>query len=99
MALEEENKTLAEQNSKLEAQVTEQAEEIQILSDTVSQKVQSESELSATLEKQSLPTEFPLTGSASMEEVTEDRIMLAIDPLNYFFHYRHRRYCSFSLNT
>ena len=64
VALEEENKTLAEQNSKLEAQVTEQAEEIQILSDTVSQKVQSESELSAALEKQSLPTE-------SMEEVTE----------------------------
>lgn len=50
MALEEENKTLSEQNSKLEEQVTEQAEEIQILSDTVSQKVQSESELSATLE-------------------------------------------------
>ena len=71
MALEEENKTLSEQNSKLEEQVTEQAEEIQILSDTVSQKVQSESELSATLEKQSLPTEFPLTGSASMEEVSE----------------------------
>lgn len=71
VALEEENKTLSEQNSKLEAQVTEQAEEIQILSDTVSQKVQSESELSATLEKQSLPTEFPLTGSASMEEVTD----------------------------
>ena len=70
MALEEENKTLSEQNSKLEEQVTEQAEEIQILSDTVSQKVQSESELSATLEKQSLPTEFPLTGSASMEEVS-----------------------------
>ena len=63
--------TLSEQNSKLEEQVTEQAEEIQILSDTVSQKVQSESELSATLEKQSLPTEFPLTGSASMEEVSE----------------------------
>ena len=75
VALEEENKTLAEQNSKLEAQVTEQAEEIQILSDTVSQKVQSENELSATLEKQSLPTEFPLTGSASMEEVTEGEPM------------------------
>ena len=75
VALEEENKTLAEQNSKLEAQVTEQAEEIQILSDTVSQKVQSENELSATLEKQSLPTEFPLPGSASMEEVTEGEPM------------------------
>ena len=71
VSLEEENKTLAEEKSRLEAQVTEQAEEIQILSDTVSQKVQSESELSAALEKQSLPTEFPLTGSASMEEVTE----------------------------
>ena len=67
VALEEENKTLAEQNSKLEAQVTEQAEEIQ--------KVQSENELSATLEKQSLPTEFPLTGSAFMEEVTEGEPM------------------------
>ena len=75
VALEEENKTLTEQNNKLEAQVTEQAEEIQILSDTVSQKVQSESELSAALEKQSLPTEFPLTGSASMEEVTEGEPM------------------------
>lgn len=71
VALQEENKTLAEQNSQLESQVTEQAEEIQILSDTVNQKVQSENELTATLEKQSLPTEFPLTGSASMEEVTE----------------------------
>ena len=75
VALEEENKTLTEQNNKLEAQVTEQAEEIQILSDTVSQKVQSESELSAALEKQSLPTEFPLTGSASMEEATEGEPM------------------------
>ena len=71
VALEEENQTLTEQNNRLEAKVTEQEEEIQILSDTVSQKVQSESELSATLEKQSLPTEFPLTGSASMEEITE----------------------------
>ena len=37
--------------------------------------MQNENELSATLEKQSLPTEFPLTGSASMEEVTEGEPM------------------------
>ncbi len=45
--------------------------QIQILSDTVNQKVQSESELTALLERQSMPTEFPLTGSASMQEVAE----------------------------
>ena len=40
--------------------------------------MQSENELSATLEKQSLPTEFPLTGSASMEEVTDCEPMFII---------------------
>lgn len=46
-------------------------EQIMILSMTVSQKTQSENELRREIEKQSLPTEFPLTGRTNMEEVTE----------------------------
>ena len=69
--LELQNQELAERNALLESQVAEQKEQIQILSDTVNQKVQNESELSEQLERQSTPTEFPLSGSATMEEVTE----------------------------
>lgn len=65
------NEELQAQKSSLEAQVAEQAEEIQILGDTVSQKVQAETELSETIEAQSIPSEYPLTGSASMEELTD----------------------------
>ena len=61
----------ASRRSHEQVMALEEENKSQILSATVSQKVQSESELSATLEKQSLPTEFPLTGSASMEEVSE----------------------------
>ncbi len=46
-------------------------EKIMILSRTVTQKTQSENELRQEIEKQSLPTEFPLTGKTSMEEITE----------------------------
>lgn len=62
---------LEEEKQELEAQVESQNEKIQILSETVNQKTQSESELARQLEGQSLPTEFPLTGSASMEEGQE----------------------------
>nr|WP_318686721.1 peptidoglycan DD-metalloendopeptidase family protein [uncultured Acetatifactor sp.] len=62
---------LEEEKKALQAQLESQNEKIQILSDTVNQKTQSESELTAELERQSLPSEFPLTGSASMDEVTE----------------------------
>ena len=44
---------------------------LKVLSDTVNQKVQTENELTALIEQQSIPSEFPLTGSASMEENTE----------------------------
>ena len=47
-------------------------EQIMILSTTVAQKTQSENELRQEIEKQSLPTKFPLTGAvSSMEEFTE----------------------------
>ncbi len=62
---------LEQEKAQLEATIDNLNAKIQILSDTVNQKVQSESELSAMIEKQRTPTEFPLTGSASMEEVLE----------------------------
>ena len=69
--LELQNQELAERNAVLESQVARQEEQIQILSDTVNKKVQNETELSQQLERQSTPTEFPLNGSATMEETTE----------------------------
>ncbi len=69
---------LEEEKMQLQYEIDELNATIQILSDTVNQKVQSESELKAVLEKQSMPTEFPLTGSASMEEAAEG------DPLCIF---------------
>lgn len=73
--LELQNQELAEQNAILEGQVARQQEQIQILSDTVNQKVQNETELSEQLKRQSTPTEFPLNGSATMEEITEGNPM------------------------
>lgn len=46
-------------------------EQINILSMAVAQKTESEEALTQELEKQYLPTEFPLTGAANMEEITE----------------------------
>lgn len=62
---------LEQEKSDLENQVASLEETIQILSETINQKTQNEAQLSEQLEKQTLPTEFPLTGSATMEEVTE----------------------------
>lgn len=71
LVLEEEKQQIEEEKRALETQIEELNGKIQILSETVNQKTQSESELAAQLEKQSNPTEFPLTGAASMQEVTE----------------------------
>ncbi|MBE5884518.1 MAG: hypothetical protein E7291_08940 [Lachnospiraceae bacterium] len=71
LQLEDEKNVLIGEKTELENQIVALNDRIQILSDTVNEKVQNESELTAQLEKQSLPTEFPLNGSASMEEITE----------------------------
>lgn len=57
--------------AELVAQINSLNEKIQILSETVKQKVEVEKELTEQIEKQSLPQEFPLTGSAFMEESTD----------------------------
>lgn len=71
-ARQQETITLLEQEKTgLETQIAALNETVQILSDTVTKKTASESQLSEQLEKQSMPTEFPLTGPASMEEAAE----------------------------
>lgn len=62
---------LENENISLQSEIDGLSDQIQILSDTVNQKVDSERELKKRFETQSLPTEFPLNGSASMEEVIE----------------------------
>lgn len=62
---------LEQEKEALELQITELNERVQILSNTVNAKEQSEQALAEQLAKQSMPTEFPLTGSASMEEIIE----------------------------
>lgn len=78
LQLEADKLELSDEKKELEEQIVELNDKIQILSDTVNEKVQNENELTAQLEMQSLPTEFPLNGSASMEEITEG------DPLCVF---------------
>lgn len=75
-AKEEEISQLSATNAELEAQIASLNETVQILSDTVNQKTQSETELSEQLEKQTTPSQFPLDSSASIEEATEGDPML-----------------------
>lgn len=70
-SLETANAQLQTDKLKLETEIADLNETVQILSETVSQKTKSEAELIEQLESQSMPTEFPLNGSASMEESLE----------------------------
>lgn len=63
---------LEQENKELETQIEVLNERIQILSDTVNQKTLAETELTEQLNQQAIPSEFPLTSSASMEEGGED---------------------------
>ncbi len=65
---EEEKQALEEEKKALESEINGLNERIRILSETVNQKVESENALTEELEKQSMPTEFPLSGLASIEE-------------------------------
>lgn len=70
-AQREEIAQLEQEKSNLESQIASMDETIEILSNTVNQKTQNENQLSEKLEKQTLPTEFPLTGAATMEMAAE----------------------------
>ncbi|MCM1064452.1 MAG: peptidoglycan DD-metalloendopeptidase family protein [Eubacterium sp.] len=73
--LELQNQELTDRNAELESLLAAQGEKIQILSDTVNQKVESETALLQQLESLTTPVELPLTGRATMEEVTEGNPM------------------------
>ncbi|WP_296441722.1 MULTISPECIES: peptidoglycan DD-metalloendopeptidase family protein [Bacillota] len=70
--LEQEKAALEGQVAGLNGEIDELNQRIGILSETVNQKTQSETQLSEQLQKQTMPTEFPLTGKTSMEEKTEE---------------------------
>lgn len=76
--LEEKNTLLEQEKLALETEIVGLKETVQILSETVSQKTQIESDLKAQIEKQSIPSEFPLNGSASMKETTEDDVPICV---------------------
>ena len=63
VSLEDDNADLISEKEALE-------EKVAILSETVNQKVQAEKEEEEHIKAMALPTEFPLTGSAQVEETT-----------------------------
>lgn len=74
--LEQEKAALEQEKAEMEAQIASMYDTIQVLSSTVNQKTQNENLLTEQLQKQYMPTEFPLTGSgATMEEMTEGEPM------------------------
>ena len=74
--LEQEKADLEAQVAGLNEEIGELNEKIRILSQTVSQKVQSEGELSGQLEQQYLPTRLPLSERATMDGVTGEDLTL-----------------------
>lgn len=62
---------LEEEKASLESQIDDLNSTIQILSETVTQKTESERVLAEQIEQQFLPTVFPLTGSATEEPPPE----------------------------
>ena len=63
--------SLEAEKQELLGQIDTLTDRVQILSDTVNSKVASEAQLTEVIEQQSIPSGYPLTGAASMEEVTE----------------------------
>lgn len=62
---------LRSENESLVSEIESLTGKITILSETVNNKVQAAATLEEQLAEQSMPTEFPLTGSASVEEITD----------------------------
>lgn len=73
----EEKQQLVTENEELKKKVT-------ILSDTVNQKVEAEAVAAAELEEKSLPKGFPLSGTATMQELPELEEGETRDPIVIF---------------
>ncbi len=65
---QEENQALQGQILELQKEIENLNAQIAVLSETVNQKTESENELLERLASQSIPEEYPLTGSANIEE-------------------------------
>lgn len=65
--LQEANAGLRSEKLGLESEIADLNKTVQILSDTINQNTKTIQELQEVLDKQSTPTEFPLSGSAAME--------------------------------
>lgn len=59
------------EKSALEAEIAELNVKLEVLSETVNSQSQAAEELQEQLDQQCIPTDYPLTGSAGIEEVTE----------------------------
>ena len=70
--LELQKNELESKNEELKTQIEELENKMFFMSDTITQKTETENDLKAQIEKQSTPTEFPLTGSASYDEQTDE---------------------------
>ena len=73
--MDELKKANANEIKEMNRTIADLGEKIQILSNSLEQKTKSEKALQEQLESHYLPTDFPLSGSATMEEVTEDNPM------------------------
>ncbi|MBR1853447.1 MAG: peptidoglycan DD-metalloendopeptidase family protein [Lachnospiraceae bacterium] len=73
--LQEANASLRAEKLELESEIADLDKTVQILSETINQNTKTIQELQDVLDKQSTPTEFPLSGSAAMEIVDGDEKM------------------------
>lgn len=74
---EEQIRLISQEKELMASENAELNEKVAILSETVNQKVQAEQEAEALDQQQSLPTDFPLTGSAQVEETTTAAVRAA----------------------
>lgn len=75
-ALQTEKEAVEAEKEELLAEIETLNGKLEALSATVKEQVQYEEELKQELEGQCLPTDYPLTGSAGIEEVTGDNPMV-----------------------
>lgn len=71
---------LEQEKASLEAEIEELNAKLEALSTAVNQQSQAADALQEELEQQSLPTAYPLTGSAGIEVVTEGEPMVIFTP-------------------
>lgn len=76
--LQEANAALRTEKINLESEMIDQEKTIQILSETINQHTKTIQEMQEILDKQSTPTEFPLSGSAAMETIDEPEQKICI---------------------